>query len=264
MASVEKTKLLLFKVYFEKAFDCVNWNFLLDVMRQMGFGVKWRNWIALCLSSASISVMINGSPSNEFKMERGLRQGDPLSPLLFLIVAKVLQINILEACNKGLYIGVSIAGCGANVSLLQYADDALFFGEWSRRNALNLIHILKCFELGSGLKVNISKSRILGVGIPISEIEAVASLIRCAHETFPFSYLGLPVGKKMRLKEGWNAIIDRFRDRLSNWKARSLSIGGRLTLVKSVLGSLLIYYLSLFKAPTSIINNLEAIRCRFF
>ncbi|GKE23399.1 putative RNA-directed DNA polymerase, partial [Tanacetum coccineum] len=193
MAFVEKTKLLLFKVDFEKAFDCVNWNFLLDVMRQMGFGVKWRNWIASCLSSASISVMINGSPSNEFKRERGLRQDDPLSPLLFLIVAKVLQINILEACNKGLYIRVFIAGCGANVSLLQYADDALFFGEWSRRNALNLIHILKCFELGSRLKVNISKSTILGVGIPISEIEVVASLIRCAHETFPFSYLGLPV-----------------------------------------------------------------------
>ncbi|GJZ78840.1 putative RNA-directed DNA polymerase [Tanacetum coccineum] len=224
MASIENTKFLLFKVDFEKAFDSVNWNFLLDVMRQMGFGSKWRTWIALCLSSASISVMINGSPSNEFKMERGLRQDDPLSPFLFLIVAEALQVCILDACNKGLYNGVSLAGCGANVSLLQYADDALLFGEWSRRNVVNLVHILKCFEMGSGLKVNISKSRILGVGV------SVASSIGCAHGTFPFSYLGLPVGKKMRLKVGWNAIIDRFRDKLSSWKAKNLSIGGRLTL----------------------------------
>ncbi|GKA08346.1 putative RNA-directed DNA polymerase [Tanacetum coccineum] len=263
-ASIENTKLLLFKVDFKRAFDSVNWNFLLDVMRQMGFGSKWRTWIASCLSSASISVMINGSPSNEFKMERGLRQGDPLSPFLFLIVAEALQVCILDACNKGLYNGVSLARCGANVSLLQYADDALLFGEWSRRNVVNLVHILKCFEMGSGLKVNISKSRILGVGVSEAEIEAVASSIGCAPGTFPFSYLGLPVGKKMHLKEGWNAIIDRFRDKLSNWKAKNLSIGGRLTLVKSVLSSLPIYYLSLFKAPISIINSLEAIRCRFF
>ncbi|GJT68148.1 RNA-directed DNA polymerase, eukaryota, reverse transcriptase zinc-binding domain protein [Tanacetum coccineum] len=115
-----------------------------------------------------------------------------------------------------------------------------------------------------GLKVNISKTRILGVGVFKDQIEAVASSIGCAHGTFPFAYLGLPVEKKTRLKEGWNAIIDRFRDKLSNWKAKNLSIGGRLTLVKSVLSSLPIYYLSLFKAPISIINSLEAIRCRFF
>ncbi|GKC63410.1 RNA-directed DNA polymerase, eukaryota [Tanacetum coccineum] len=203
MASIENTKLLLFKVDFEKAFDSVNWNFLLDVMRQMGFGSKWRTWIASCLSSASISCMINGSPSNEFKMERGLRQADPLSPFLFLIVAEALQVCILDACNKGLYNGVSLAGCGDNVSLLQYAGYASFFG--------------------NGVLCQTSAT---------SEIEAVASSIGCAHGTFPFSYLGLPVGKKMRLKEGWNAIIDRFRDKLSSWKAKNLSIGGRLTLVK--------------------------------
>ncbi|GJZ23263.1 hypothetical protein Tco_0560722 [Tanacetum coccineum] len=172
-------------------------------MRQMGFGSKWRTWIALCLSSASISCMINGSPSNEFKMERGLRQGDPLSLFLFLIVAEALQVCILDACNKGLYNDVSLVGCGANVSLLQYAGYASFFG--------------------NGVLCQTSAT---------SEIEAVASSIGCAHGTFPFSYLGLPVGKKMRLKEGWNAIIDRFRDKLSSWKAKNLSIGGRLTLVK--------------------------------
>ncbi|GJY40280.1 arginine repressor C-terminal-like domain-containing protein [Tanacetum coccineum] len=97
------------------------------------------------------------SPSKEFKMERGLRQGDPLSPFLFLLVVEALQIAILEACSKGFFKGVSLAEGGVNISLLQYADDALFFGEWSRLNAKNLILILKCFENASGLKINLSK-----------------------------------------------------------------------------------------------------------
>ncbi|GKE67054.1 RNA-directed DNA polymerase, eukaryota, reverse transcriptase zinc-binding domain protein, partial [Tanacetum coccineum] len=85
----------------------------------------------------------------EFKMERGLRQGDSLSPFLFLLVAEALQVSITEACNKGFYKGVYRSEDGSNVSLLQYADDALLFGKWSRSNARNLILILKCFEEAS-------------------------------------------------------------------------------------------------------------------
>nr|GEW26017.1 putative RNA-directed DNA polymerase, eukaryota, reverse transcriptase zinc-binding domain protein [Tanacetum cinerariifolium] len=193
----------------------------------MGFGEKWRKWISTWLTSASISVMVNGSPTKEFKMERGLRQGNPLSPLLFLLVAEALQISILEACNKGFYKGISMVNGGANISLLQYVDDALFFGNWSRVIAYNLILILKCFEKTSGLKVNIAKSRLFDIGV--SNIE-----------------VGL--GMKMRSYDRWNEVVNRFRAKLSAWKAKSLSVSGRLTLVKSVLGSLPIYYLSLFRA----------------
>ncbi|GJX04072.1 RNA-directed DNA polymerase, eukaryota [Tanacetum coccineum] len=176
---------ILAKVDFEMNFDSVNWNFLHDIMRQMGFGEKWRKWIDACLSSAFISVMVNGSPSKEFKMERGLRQGDPLSLFLF----------------------------------------------------------------PSGLKVNLCKSRLFRIGIPNIEVQEVASLLGCIHDSLPFAYPGLLVGKKMRFCDRWNDVINHFRERLSAWKARALSIGGRLTLVKSILGSLPIYYLSLFKAP---------------
>ncbi|GJZ86962.1 putative RNA-directed DNA polymerase, eukaryota, reverse transcriptase zinc-binding domain protein, partial [Tanacetum coccineum] len=208
-AKLEDQRLLLFKVDFEKSFDSVNWNFLLDIMRQMGFGLKWINWIASCLSSATISILINGSPSNEFSMERGLRQGDPLSPFLFLIVAEALQVTILNACDKGIFKGVCLANSGNNISLLQFADDALFFREWSSLNASNLINIVRCFKLGSWLKVNLDKSRIFGVGVPVNEVISVASSLGCAHGALPFTYLGLPVGSQMRLSGGWQGIIDR-------------------------------------------------------
>ncbi|GJT47353.1 putative RNA-directed DNA polymerase [Tanacetum coccineum] len=256
--------LLLFKVDFEKAFDSVNWNFLLYVMEKMGFGVKWRHWIIGCISSASVSVLINGSPSCEFTMERDLRQGDPFSPFLFLIVMETLQVLMLEACNLGIFKGIVVGDEEINVSLLQYADDALIFGEWSPRNVKNLISILKVFGDASGLKVNVSKSNLYSVGSCMAEVDALASLIRCKSGALPFIYLGLPVGKDMSKCASWSNVIERFNNRLSMWKGKLLSIGGRFTLSKAVLGSLPLYYLSVFCAPCKVIDCLERIRSRFF
>ncbi|GJV95269.1 RNA-directed DNA polymerase, eukaryota [Tanacetum coccineum] len=186
------------------------------VYKENGLGMKWRTWISSCLSSSSILVLVNGSLSKEFKLERGLRQGDPFYPFLFLIVVEVLQVTILEACENGLYKGIFIANSGINLSLLLYADDALFFREWSRANAFNLIHIFRCFELASGLKVNIDKSRVMGVGVPANKVVSMASSLGCTHDSLPFYYLRLPVRKRMNSRVGWNKIINRFRDKLSS------------------------------------------------
>ncbi|GKD76601.1 putative RNA-directed DNA polymerase, eukaryota, reverse transcriptase zinc-binding domain protein [Tanacetum coccineum] len=181
MANIEDHKLLLFKVDFEKAFDRVCWSFLRDIMVQMGFGVKWLMWMNSCLSSVLISVLLNGAPSKEFKMERGIYH------------------------TKG----------GDYMSRIQYADDALFFGKWSRSNANTLIHILNCFEEESSLKVNLAKSRIFRIGVDIEEVKMVSSSLGCTHDSIPFLYLGLPVGKKMHICEGWDVVINRIREWLS-------------------------------------------------
>nr|GEU48056.1 reverse transcriptase domain, reverse transcriptase zinc-binding domain protein [Tanacetum cinerariifolium] len=133
-----------------------------------------------------------------------------------------------------------------------------------RSNANNLILILKCFEKASGLKMKLPKSRIFEVGIDIKDVETVASSLGCMHGSIPFMYLGLPVGKSMHFCEGWGKVVKPVRDRLSEWKAKSLSICGILTLIKFILCSIPIYYLSLFKAPDKIINLLESIHARFF
>ncbi|GJW43442.1 reverse transcriptase domain, reverse transcriptase zinc-binding domain protein [Tanacetum coccineum] len=263
-AKKEKFNLLFFKVDFKKAFDSVNWKFLLDIMSQMGFGPKWRKWILACLSSASVSILKNGSPCKEFAMERGLRQGDPLSPFLFLIFAEALQVMMIDACNKGIYKGISLANDGANVSLLQYADDALFFGEWSKSNMIHLLHILNCFHDVSGLEINLSKSRLFGIGVSGEEVVNIARGVNCSYGFLPFTYLGLPVGKDMNRIKAWSDIANKFTKKLSSWKANLLSVGSRLTLVKAVLGSLPMYFLSIFKAPEAVISQLESIRRRFF
>lgn len=136
-----KRKGMVFKVDFEKAYDSVEWGFLLDVLKTMGFGQKWCKWIKSCLESSTISILVNGSPTKEFKMEKGLRQGDPLAPFLFLVVAESLNVLTMEAKEKGMFEGIMVGRENVVLSLLQYADDAIFSGKWSPLNVKNLMKI---------------------------------------------------------------------------------------------------------------------------
>lgn len=115
-AKKTKTKMFLFKFDFEKAFDTINWGFLDSVMDQMGFGHKWRMWIYGCLSSARASVLVNGAPTEEFSITRGVRQGDPLSPFLFILAMEGLHVAIQDASEKSLILGIKLPQGGPSVS----------------------------------------------------------------------------------------------------------------------------------------------------
>ncbi|GJZ84481.1 kinase-like domain, beta-lactamase/transpeptidase-like protein [Tanacetum coccineum] len=182
-----------------------------------------------------MSILVNGSPTNEFCMERGVRQGDPLSPFLFILAAEGLNAIIKEAVDKGVFRGVKIGRNNVVVSHLQYADDTIFLGEWNKENAKALMCILKCFEEVSGLRVDYNKSKLYGVGVNEGEMRDMARWMRCGVGEFPFTYLGLPIGENMRRVGAWNNVVEKFKNRLADWKAKSTSFGGRLTLVKSVL-----------------------------
>ena len=130
-------------------------------------------------------------------------------------------------------------------------------------NLLNLARILRCFHLTSGLKVNFSKSRVFGIGVQSSEVDGMAQILNCKPAALPFTYLGLSVGANMALCKNWKPVIERFQSKLSAWKSKSLSFGGRITLINSVLTSLPIFYFSLFKAPSSVIEDLDRIRRKF-
>ncbi|GJU79584.1 RNA-directed DNA polymerase, eukaryota, reverse transcriptase zinc-binding domain protein [Tanacetum coccineum] len=129
-----KSKLMNFKVDFEKAFDSIHWSFLDNVMIQMSFGFIWCNWIKGCFNSATSSVLINGSPSKEFSLERGLRQGDPLSPFMFLVDAEALHVVKEEAIEKKEFRGIRVTQNCNTISHLEFANDVLFVGEWSECN----------------------------------------------------------------------------------------------------------------------------------
>ncbi|KAJ0478339.1 putative RNA-directed DNA polymerase [Helianthus annuus] len=262
-AKKQKAEIMLFKVDFDKAYDSVNWGFLLDNMKMMGFPKRWRRWVNACLSSSKASVLVNGSPSKEFYLKRGLRQGDPLSPFLFILVLEVLEVFMKRAVRLGLFEGVQLPNGGPVLTHLCYADDVIFLGRWSEKNVMNLKRILRCLYLVSGLKVNLAKSSIMGVGVDNDTILAMANNLRCKKGDIPFMFLGLPIGENMKRVKPWRPIIDKFAKKLSRWKSKTLSMGGRITLAKAVLGNLPSYYLSIFKAPLKVIKTLEGIRRDF-
>lgn len=120
-----KKRGLLFKIDFEKAYDSLNWEFLFSMLSSFGFGSKWISWMKKCLSSARISILVNGSPTKEFSPQKGLRQGDPLSPFLFDLAAEGLNILLIRARELGLLKGVVFGANEIVVSHLQFADDSL-------------------------------------------------------------------------------------------------------------------------------------------
>nr|GEU98378.1 RNA-directed DNA polymerase, eukaryota, reverse transcriptase zinc-binding domain protein [Tanacetum cinerariifolium] len=181
-------KFMIFKVDSEKACDSVSWEFLVHMLTSLGFGVKWRSWIQACLKSARSSILVNGSPSSEFSIKHSLRQGDPLGPFLFIIIVEGLHLALKDTARDGQY-NSGIAG------------------------------FLSC------IKINIAKSNVYGIGVSSDDIIDMARVTGCASGTIPFIYLGLPIGSNMNLIANWQSLIDRFRGKLSSWKANLLSIG---------------------------------------
>ncbi|GKU93253.1 hypothetical protein SLEP1_g6860 [Rubroshorea leprosula] len=185
----------ILKADFEKAYDCVDWEFLDWMMNRMGFGVKWRKWMWECLSTARISILINGSPTTEFPVSNGLCQGDPLSPFLFLLVVEGLSGLVKKAEGEGLLKCVKIGRGGMVLSLLQFADDMVFMGKADVDNLRVVKAILNWFQLISGLKINFGKSYLYGFNVSEGWVKGVADIMQCGVGKVPFTYLGLPIGR---------------------------------------------------------------------
>jgi hypothetical protein len=153
---------ILCKMDLEKAYDHVNWDFLLYMLKRCGFGEKWCSWISYCISSVRFSVLVNGTPEGFFDSSRGIRQGDPLSPLLFVFVMEALSRMLSAGINDGLFEGFKVGN--VTVSHLLFADDTLIFCKDSPDQLAYLRGIFLLFEAASGLKVNLAKSVLIPVG----------------------------------------------------------------------------------------------------
>lgn len=245
------------KLDLEKAYDHVNWRFMDYLLLRMGFGVKWRSWISFCVSSVSFSILINSCPAGFFSRTRGLKQGDLLSPFLFIIVSEVLN-RMIRKTKMGFISGFHVGDGDVTISNLQFADDTMVFCDADVRQLGYLRCILRCFELVLGLTINLDKSEIFQVG-ENCDIENMTWIMGYKIRSIPVTYLGFPLGANYKSKRIWEPVIDRISSRLDSSKSLLLSKGGRLTQVKATLVSMPNYFLSLFTIPSLVANKMEAL-----
>ncbi|XP_052111685.1 uncharacterized protein LOC127743072 [Arachis duranensis] len=233
------------------------------VLQKIEFGRRWRAWVMECVTTASISVLINGSPSKPFKMERGLRQGDPLFPFLFVLVVDVLHRMVGEAVRIGRIFPLVVGRDSVELSHLQFADDTILFYPPENETMKNYKWLLRWFELMSGLSINYEKSSLIPINFEELWVQHMCSLWGCKEDTLPVKYLGIPLGANPRLVKTWKPITDKVEDKLSLWKTKVLNKAGKVVLIKSVLNSLPVYYLSLYKMPKPVAKKLISLQRRF-
>ena len=263
MCRRKKIEALLLKVDFHKAYDSVSWSFLHWVLTQMQFPRQWCKWVMACVTSASASILINGSPSRPFKLHRGLRQGDPLSPFLFVLIVEALNRIIMKATSSNAWKGIECSKNGPMISHLQFADDTLIFSDASIESLKNIKSALIAFHLASGLQVNFHKSSIMGINTSDSWLKNAANFLLCKVGTIPFTYLGLPIGGNPSRIQVWDPVIEKISKKIATWKGRMLSIGGRITLIKSSLSNLPIYFMSIFPMPKGVIEKINKLIRQF-
>lgn len=145
----------------EKAYDRVNWGFLDHMLQKMGFGIKWRKWVAKCYETASFSNLLNGSPGKYFHSTRGLWQSDRLSIFLFLVVVEAFSATLTKAFQWGLMEGVEVGRNGMMLTHFQFADDTLIMCKSLVRQLKFLRCVIRCFEAVLRLKINFTKSCIM-------------------------------------------------------------------------------------------------------
>ena len=195
----------------------------------MGFGLKWRGWIKACVTSVRFSILVNGSPEGFFGSSRGLRQRDPLSPLLFLLIIEVLSrlLKKIDECNliRVFHVG-AVNSIGVCIFHLLFADDTILFCDASRDQLLSIRLVLSCFEAFTGLKVNVGKSEIVLVG-EVNNLDALANILQCRVGCLPMKYLGMPLGTSFKVASIWNPILEKMEKKLSGWKRLYLSKGGK-------------------------------------
>jgi len=248
---------LAFKVDIAKAFDTIEWPFLLKVLKSFGFDQKFCKWIEVILESASLSISINGTLHGYFKCKRGVRQGDPLSPLLFCIAEDVLIRAITQLVVQGKLQLITSSRNFQVPSHVLYADDIMLFckGNISGIHALRdlFLRYVEC----SGQFINPAKSTIFSGSISQSRLNQLVNLLGFNAGSLPFTYLGVPIFKGKPNSIFLQPLVDKIKQKLAAWKASLLSIAGRIQLVKSVIYSMLTHSITIYSWPISLLKDVE-------
>ncbi|GMI97498.1 hypothetical protein HRI_003419100 [Hibiscus trionum] len=231
----------------------------------MGFASEWVSLVLRCIKMVSYSVVINGSVGDSFVPSRGLRQGDPLSPFLFLICSEGLSSLLRHSSSIDNIIGIRITRGAPLISHLFFADDTFIFCEASTRGAIKITDILQIYARCLEQVINMEKSSIFFSSNVLEDTASdVRRILGVRHNIKPEKYLGLPLIVGRNRRKAFMALRDRFIKSLSIRCVRVLSQGGKEVFIKSILQAIPIYSMSCFLLSKSFCHELEQIIARFW
>jgi hypothetical protein len=251
----KKQKALILKLDLKKAYDCVSWDFLHLILAQSSFSATSSSWIMSCVTSASFAVLINGESSDFFNSERGLRQGCPLSPLLFILVMESLSILLKKRQEMGELTGVKVSRVVKILHLI-FVDDVLIMTKASIEEWKLVKLILEQFCSASGLQINFDKSTFHHSGLDDVELEVSRYFCLQFHGFDDrFQVSGLFYQSAEIDFEDWRWLLKKFDKRIKHWCNRWLTLGGRCILVKAVLESQAVYWMALAAVPAYVLQK---------
>ncbi|KAF3787223.1 reverse transcriptase-like protein [Nymphaea thermarum] len=244
----------ILKLDFFKAFDSVNWEFFPDLLTRFAFGPSFRQWIMSLVTGAQLAVSFNGKCGDFFCLERGLRQGCPLSSLLFNMVAESFSAFFHHATVVGFLTPHSLSHL-PSFSTLQYADDFLLFGSASRQQVVRTWLILRVFELISGLSIYSAKCHFSLIHADPATVLLAKACFGCKATGLPMDYLVLQITLSSLAPSFWDGVEQKLTDRLQCWQEKLLSLSGRITLAKHYLASVPLHALSVFRPLVAVLRR---------
>ncbi|EOY17513.1 Uncharacterized protein TCM_036737 [Theobroma cacao] len=251
------------KLDMMKAYDRLDWSFLFKVLQHLGFNAQWIGMIQKCISNCWFSLLLNGRTVGYFKSERGLRQGDSISPQLFILAAEYLArgLNALYDQYPSLHYS---SGCSLSVSHLAFADDVIIFANGSKSALQKIMAFLQEYEKLSGQRINPQKSCVVThTNMASSRRQIILQATGFSHRPLPITYLGAPLYKGHKKVMLFNDLVAKIEERITGWENKTLSPGGRITLLRSTLSSLPIYLLQVLKPPVIVLERINRLLNNF-
>ncbi|KAK2383934.1 hypothetical protein QL285_071338 [Trifolium repens] len=249
---------LALKIDISKAYDRVDWGFMRGMLERLGFADRWIHWMMLCVSSVNYSILVNYEKVGPIVPGRGLRQGDPLSPYLFILVTEGLSTLIKKFVARGDIHGVKVCRGAPSVSHLLFADDCFLFCRANLVETRHLMNVLNIYAEASGQEINMSKSEVFfSRNISVAAQEDLSRFMGVRHVLGTSTYLGLPSMVGRSKKSIFTFVKDRVWKRINSWRGRALSKAGKEVMIKSVLQSIPTYVMSIYLLPETLIKEVE-------
>ena len=248
-----------------KAYDRLEWGFLEKVLKRLGFAEEWIRMVMQCITTVRYSFLINGKAKGYIAPTRGIRQGDPLSPFLFLLGTEAFSALLEDRANSGFLKGITVCEGTPTIHHLLFADDSLLFGSASIEECTNIRNVLLDYERASGQKVNFEKGSIaFSKGVSPDQKIALADILGVDIVEKHEKYLGLPMYLGKKRTETFSFIKEKLKKKIEGWQGKLLSSAGKELLIRVVAQALPSYAMSCFLLPKEFCDSLHQLCAKFW